>query len=70
MTVRASFDDGNNWIRKLLLHAGPSAYSDLAVLADGKVSCLYERGEKFPYEQIALARFSISDLKASNSKKN
>ena len=70
MTVRASFDDGNNWTRKLLLHAGPSAYSDLAVLADGKVSCLYERGEKFPYEQIALARFSISDLKVSNTKKN
>ena len=39
-----------------LLHAGPLAYSDLAVAADGTILCVYERGRKSPYEQIVLAR--------------
>jgi sialidase-1 len=63
LTVRASFDDGNTWPRTLVLHPGPSAYSDLAVLADGAATCLYERGKQQPYEQIALARFRLQDLR-------
>ncbi len=63
MTVRASMDDGRTWPRKLVLHPGPSAYSDLAVLADrSQALCLYERGGKQPYEQIVLARFTPGDL--------
>ncbi|MBN1589681.1 MAG: exo-alpha-sialidase [Pirellulales bacterium] len=62
MTVRASFDGGRTWPRERTLHAGPSAYSDLAVLADGRAACLYERGEKDRYEEIALARFTLKDL--------
>jgi len=62
MTVRASFDDGNAWPLRRSLYSGPSAYSDLAVLADKAAACLYERGEKQPYEQIALARFKLQDL--------
>jgi sialidase-1 len=62
MTVRASFDEGKTWPRKTRLHPGASAYSDLAVLADGTALCLYERGKKHPYEQIALARFTLDDL--------
>jgi len=64
MTVRASFDDGNTWPLSRSLHAGPSAYSDLGVLADGIAACLYERGEKHPYEQIAFERFRLTDLHA------
>jgi sialidase-1 len=63
MTVRASFDDGATWPQALSLHSGPSAYSDLAVLADGTAACLYERGDRTPYEQIALARFQITDFR-------
>jgi sialidase-1 len=62
LTVRASLDDGKSWSLSRSLHAGPSAYSDLAVLADQTAACLYERGEKQPYEQIALARFMLQDL--------
>jgi sialidase-1 len=58
MTVRASLDDGKTWPQARLLYSGPSAYSDLAVLADGKIACLYERGIKHPYETITLARFT------------
>jgi sialidase-1 len=57
LTVRLSTDAGRTWSAGQLLHAGPSAYSDLAVAPDGTVLCIYERGGKSPYEQIALARW-------------
>lgn len=62
LTVRCSFDDGRTWPVSLLLHEGPAAYSDLAVLADGRIACLYEAGEKGPYETIRLARFTADRL--------
>ena len=62
MTVRASFDDCGTWSASLLLHEGPSAYSDLAILGDGFIGCLYESGTSNAYEQIVFARFALSDL--------
>jgi sialidase-1 len=59
MTVRASEDGGQTWPHARLLHEGPSAYSDLAVLQDGTIACLYEFGEQKPYERIGLAKFSL-----------
>jgi sialidase-1 len=58
MTVRLSHDDGRTWPVAKLLHAGPAAYSCLAVLADGQIACLYEGGAKSPYEKIVFAAFS------------
>ena len=55
LTVRLSADSGRTWSTGQLLYAGPSAYSDLAVAPDGTILCLYERGQKSPYEQIILA---------------
>lgn len=55
MTVRASFDEGRSWPVSRTLHAGPSAYSDLGVLANGIVGCLYEAGQSHPYESIIFA---------------
>ena len=57
LTVRVSDDDGRSWPRARVLHAGPAAYSSLAVLPDGSVGCLYERGTKDAYETIAFARW-------------
>jgi len=68
MTVRASFDEGITWPAQRSLHAGPSAYSDLAVLKNGTVVCLYERGDRSPYEQIVLARFAVKDLQVNDQK--
>ncbi len=59
MTVRASFDEGRTWAAARVLHPGPSAYSSLAALPDGAVGCLYEAGEKNPYESIVFARFPL-----------
>jgi hypothetical protein len=62
MTLRASFDEGKSWTSSRVLHEGPSAYSDLAVLPDGRVACLYEAGEKSPYESIVLAAIPMREL--------
>ena len=55
MTLRGSRDEGATWPGQVTLHAGPSAYSDLAVAPDGRIICLYEGGEQHPYEFLRLA---------------
>jgi sialidase-1 len=62
MTVRVSRDDAKTWPFSKTLHAGPSAYSCLAVLPDREIACLYERGDKNAYERITFAQFPISWL--------
>ena len=55
ITLRASLDEGRTWTLSRALHLGPSAYSDLAVLANGRIACLYEAGEEKPYQSIVFA---------------
>ena len=62
MTVRISYDECKTWPVAKVLWPGPSAYSDLVVAADGQIGCLYERGEKSPYESIIFARCSLEWL--------
>lgn len=62
MTVRLSEDEGSTWPFSLRLHEGPAAYSSLAVLADGTIGCLYERGREHPYEEIIFARFELNEF--------
>jgi sialidase-1 len=62
MMVRVSYDEGRTWALGRTIHAGPAAYSCLAVLPDKSVGCLYERGEKSPYERIVIARFPLNWL--------
>lgn len=62
MTVRLSYDEGRTWPVAKLLHEGPAAYSCLAVLPGGDIACLYEAGQKSPYETITFARFPLAWL--------
>jgi sialidase-1 len=62
MTVRLSYDECKTWSISKLLYPGPSAYSDLAITSNLNVCCLYERGEKSPYEKITFANFNIEWL--------
>jgi sialidase-1 len=62
LTVRGSTDDAKSWPRQLMLHEGPSAYSCLVALDANTAGCLYERGEKGPYEKIVFAIFPVSAL--------
>jgi len=62
LTIRLSCDEGKTWPVSKLLNPGPSAYSDLAVLSNGDIGCLYEGGRKFKYEKIVFARFTLEWL--------
>jgi sialidase-1 len=62
LTIRLSRDDGKSWTSNQVLHDGPAAYSCLTVLPDGSVGCLYERGDRRPYETITFARFAMDWL--------
>jgi sialidase-1 len=59
MTLRLSYDEGKTWTVAKVLHAGPSAYSDLTILKGGDIGCLLEVGNKSPYEGIVFQRISI-----------
>lgn len=62
MTVRLSYDEAESWPVAKTLHAGPSAYSSLAVLSDHTIACLYERGDDTAYDTLTLARFTLDWL--------
>jgi sialidase-1 len=62
MTVRLSYDEGVSWPVKRLLNSKPAAYSALATLPNGDIGCLYECGDKTPYEKITFARFNLNWL--------
>jgi len=63
MTVKMSTDDCNYWPYSRVLFEGPSAYSSLYALKDGRIACFYERGEKHPYETITFAVFDEAWVK-------
>lgn len=60
MTVWKSRDEGETWPVKRLVDPGPSAYSDMTVLPDGRVALLYELGGE---NGIDLAAFSLEWLR-------
>ncbi len=41
-TLFASYDDGRTWPWKKLIYQGPYGYSDIAVLPNGKIACVFE----------------------------
>ncbi len=57
LTIRLSYDEGKTWPVSRVLDGGRSAYSDLAVLPDGTVLCLYEKPG-----YLSLSRFNLSWL--------
>ncbi|MBN1541395.1 exo-alpha-sialidase [candidate division KSB1 bacterium] len=62
MTVRLSPNEGESWPFATELTSGPSAYSSLAVLSDGRIGCLFETGVDSPYERIVLTRLALYEL--------
>ena len=58
--MKASSGECRTWNAGRVLEPGPAAYSDLAPAPDGKVLCLFERGEHSPYEGLTLARFDLA----------
>ncbi len=63
MTVRLSYDQGKTWPVKQVVYAGPSAYSNLVVTPGGNLACLYEAGQKSPYEGIFFRELAVEAFK-------
>ncbi len=59
LVIKLSRDDGRTWPVSRVLDPGKAAYSDLAVLPDGVILCLYEAEQ-----DITCARFSMDWLTA------
>ena len=63
ITMRLSEDDGKTWSAARSLYAGPSGYSDTAVLADGTILCLFENGDAKYNDRLSCARLNLAWLK-------
>jgi sialidase-1 len=59
MTVKFSYDNGGHWVSPIVVHAGPSAYSNLISLSGGRLGLLYEGGVRSAYEGIAWKELSV-----------
>ena len=57
-----SYDEGKTWPISKLLHAGPAAYSCLAVMPGGDILCFYEAGARHCYETIVFERLTLEWL--------
>ena len=62
ITIRASYDEGQTWPVIRTLYPGPSAYSCMAILPNGTINCLYEAGNKNPYETIIFQKLIAKEL--------
>jgi sialidase-1 len=65
LTVKLSNDGCRTWTTGRILEPGRAAYSDLAVLPDNIILCLYERGAASPYDALTLARFDLAWLEGN-----
>jgi sialidase-1 len=66
MTVKVSKNQGKTWKYQKVLNLGPSAYSNLVLLNNGNLACLYEAGEKSPYENIIFEEIGFKLLMTEN----
>ncbi len=62
MTVKLSYDEGKSWPIARMLYSGPSAYSCLVALPDGRIGCFYEAGVSSSYEKLVFAAFTLDWL--------
>ena len=60
LTISISEDEGKAWIPKRVIEPGHSAYSDVVVLPDRTILCVYETGEQTSRRDLALARFNLA----------
>ncbi len=58
LTVKLSYDECRTWSVSKVIEPGPSSYSDLAVLPDGTILCLYENDNQY----VSVARFNLEWL--------
>ncbi len=62
MTVRLSYDKGKTWPLSKVLYSGPSAYSNVTVLPNGNIACLFEAGYTRAYEGIVFEEIGVDEF--------
>lgn len=62
MTIKTSFDDCKSWSNSKLVCQGPSAYSCLVKLNNGRIGLFYECGQKSAYETLKFLSFQVKEL--------
>jgi len=67
LTVLLSFDEGETWPVKRVIHEGPTAYSDLVKLDDERVGVVYEAGKKL-YGEIVFETVDVGALAGDAAK--
>ena len=59
LTLRLSLDDARTWPHSMLVHKGPSGYSDLAATESGKILCFFENGEDAYHERLSIVGITL-----------
>ncbi|NLX56924.1 MAG: exo-alpha-sialidase [Planctomycetaceae bacterium] len=57
LVVRVSYDQGRTFENERIISDEPAAYSDLTLLPDSSIGCLWERGD---YKYITFTRFDLA----------
>jgi sialidase-1 len=60
VSIWRSTDDCVTWKKEALLWSGPSAYSDMAVLADGTLCVILEAGQKRYDDKVVVSAFRVT----------
>jgi sialidase-1 len=62
LTLSISNDEGKTWTQPITIFAKKAAYSDLVVLGNGDVLCLFETGKILPYGGIQTTIIQRADI--------
>ena len=65
MTLKVSADNCGTWFASKLIYAGPSAYSCLVRLPNGRIGLLFEKGIISAYETISFVALNVKDILGS-----
>jgi sialidase-1 len=57
MTIKTSNDQAKSWKNEKLIYYGPSAYSCLTKLPNGRIGLFFEAGISAPYERMVFVSF-------------
>ena len=62
LTLRISCDNGDSWSGSSVLHSGPAGYSTMAMLPDGRVGVLAERGDSEPTGKLTFSAVPLGEI--------
>jgi sialidase-1 len=71
VTVKLSYDEGENWPVSKVLEPGISGYTDVAVGNDGTIYCIYENGglgSHYSPKSLTVAKFNLAWLTEGSDK--